>query len=176
MNIGEKIHKLRKEKNMTLLELSEKSGVALATLSRMENGRMTGTVESHVNICKALDVSIADIYKDLPGSPEKVEVQTREDGTEVFIHNKRASSEMLSGNFFTKMIKYLNERIRTMTVVDIALVKWSVLFITIIIVKLFPQLLSIDYVILVILMIACMARPFYKIWIKQLPLDFGKHS
>ena len=65
------------------------------------------------------------------------------------------------------MIKYLNERIKTLTVVDMALVKWSVLFATIIIVKLFPQLLNINYVVLVILMIACMARPLHKVWIKK---------
>jgi len=66
-----------------------------------------------------------------------------------------------------KMINYLNERIKMLTVVDIALVKWSVLFATIIIVKLFPQLLNINYAVLVILMMVCMARPFYKIWIKK---------
>ncbi|MBU4376450.1 MAG: hypothetical protein KKD29_03110 [Candidatus Omnitrophica bacterium] len=65
------------------------------------------------------------------------------------------------------MIARLNERIKTLTVLDIGLVKWSVLFATIIIVKLFPQLLNISYTVLVILMIACMARPIYKIWIKK---------
>ena len=43
--IGKIIHKLRKDRKMTLVELAQKSGVALATLSRMENGRMTGTLE-----------------------------------------------------------------------------------------------------------------------------------
>ena len=66
-----------------------------------------------------------------------------------------------------RMIKYLNERIKTMDVWDIGLTKWSVLFATIIIVKFFPQLLNIGYPILVILMVACMARPLYKIWIKK---------
>ena len=65
------------------------------------------------------------------------------------------------------MIKRINERIRTLTFWDIGLVKWSVLFATIIIVKLFPQILNINYAVLVILMIACMARPIYKIWIKK---------
>jgi len=65
------------------------------------------------------------------------------------------------------MIKYLNERMKTLTVWDMALVKWSALFATIIIVKLFPRILSIPYVVLVICMIACMARPLYKIWIKK---------
>jgi antibiotic biosynthesis monooxygenase (ABM) superfamily enzyme len=65
------------------------------------------------------------------------------------------------------MLKYLNERIKTLTFWDMALVKWSVLFATIIIVKLFPQILSINYPILIILMIVCMARPIYKIYIKS---------
>jgi len=65
------------------------------------------------------------------------------------------------------MIKHLNERIKTLTVWDMSLVKWSVLFATIIIVKLFPQLLSINYPVLVVFMTACMARPIYKIWIKK---------
>jgi quercetin dioxygenase-like cupin family protein/DNA-binding Xre family transcriptional regulator len=102
MNIGETIRKLRKEKKMTLLELSERSGVALATLSRMENGKMTGTLESHVNICRALEVPLTDIYKDLIASSEKVEVETKKAGTGVFVHDKRASSEMLAANSFNK--------------------------------------------------------------------------
>lgn len=102
MNVGEAIHKLRKEKKMTLLELSVKSGVALATLSRMENGRMTGTLESHIAICKALDVSLTDIYKDLMISSGKVEIEARKAGTGVFVHDKKASSEMLAANSFNK--------------------------------------------------------------------------
>ena len=65
------------------------------------------------------------------------------------------------------MFKYMNERIKTLNVWDIGLVKWSVLFATIIIVKLFPQLLNIGYPVLVILMFACMARPIYKMYIKK---------
>jgi len=65
------------------------------------------------------------------------------------------------------MIKYLNERTKTLDVWDLVLTKWSVLFATIIIVKLFPQLLNISYVVLVILMIICMARPVYKFYFKK---------
>jgi len=65
------------------------------------------------------------------------------------------------------MFEKMNERIKKMTVMDIGLVKWSVFFFTIIIVKLFPQLLRINYVALFVLMIACGAKPLYKIWIKS---------
>jgi len=64
------------------------------------------------------------------------------------------------------MFEKMNEKMKTMTIWDMALVKWSVLFATIIIVKLFPQLLNISYPVLAILMIACMVKPLYKMWIK----------
>lgn len=102
MNVGEIVHKLRKEKKMTLLELSEKSGVALATLSRMENGKMTGTLASHINICRALEVSLPDIYKDLVASTQKVDLQAGNARTDVFIHDKRAKSELLTANSLNK--------------------------------------------------------------------------
>ena len=63
--------------------------------------------------------------------------------------------------------KNMDEKVKRMTVMDIGLVKWSVFFFTIIIVKLFPQLLKINYVVLIILVIACGARPLYKFWIKK---------
>jgi hypothetical protein len=61
----------------------------------------------------------------------------------------------------------LNERVKKLTLLDIKLVKLSVFFVTIIIVKFFPQLLKINYPILIILLIACVARPFYSFWIKK---------
>lgn len=61
----------------------------------------------------------------------------------------------------------MNEKIKKMTVWDIGLVKWSVFFFAIIIVKLFPQLLNIGYPILIVLMIACGAKPLCKFWIKK---------
>jgi len=102
MNIGQIIHKLRKEKKMTLLELSSKSGVALATLSRMENGKMTGTLESHMNICTALEVQLPDLYRDLIASTRKVDVQAKAARTDVFIHDKKASAEILAPNVLNK--------------------------------------------------------------------------
>jgi len=61
----------------------------------------------------------------------------------------------------------INVRIKKMTVMDIGLVKWSAFFFAIIIAKLFPQLLKINYVVLIMLTIACGAKPLYKFWIKK---------
>ena len=102
MHVGEIIHKLRKTRKMTLLELSNESGVALATLSRMENGRMTGTLESHMKICKALETNLPDLYKDLSASKKTVELRPRALRADVFVHDNKAVSEMLASNFMNK--------------------------------------------------------------------------
>lgn len=51
--------------NLTLAELSKRSSVALATLSRIETGKMTGTLESHLAIAKALGVPLPDLYQEM---------------------------------------------------------------------------------------------------------------
>lgn len=73
MSIGKKIRLYRKEKSLTLEELSKKSGVALATLSRMETGKMPGTIKAHTQICRALGVSVADLYREIEDASKTVE-------------------------------------------------------------------------------------------------------
>ena len=102
MRVGEIVYKIRKNKNMTLADLAEKSGVAVATLSRMENGKMTGTLESHMKICRALDISLPDLYKDLSASKKAVEVHKNKAKQNVFVHNKKSSSEILASNALNK--------------------------------------------------------------------------
>jgi transcriptional regulator with XRE-family HTH domain len=100
--IGKTINKLRTERKMTLVELSEKSGVALATLSRMENGKMTGTLESHMHICEALNVSLPELYKNLYPDKKAVDIQKQRSRTDVFIHDKKSSEEMLASKILNK--------------------------------------------------------------------------
>lgn len=102
MHIGQIVKKIRKEKRMTLVELSEKSGVALATLSRIENGKMTGTLDSHINIASSLEIPLPDLYKDLAYSKKQVEVKSKKAATDIFIHDKNATSEMLVSKIINK--------------------------------------------------------------------------
>jgi len=102
MRVGDIIHKLRKERKMTLLELSGKSGVALATLSRVENNKMTGTLDSHIAICKAFDLNLPDLYKDLSTSKKTIELHPKSAKTDIFMYDKKTSSEVLASNFMNK--------------------------------------------------------------------------
>ena len=92
MHVGQIIKKLRKENGLTLVELSKESGVALATLSRIENGRMTGTLKSHIKICEALDIVLTDLYKNLSASKKTLEVRTKPAGGAVSVHDKKSSA------------------------------------------------------------------------------------
>ena len=103
-NNGSDIKKLRKEKDITLEELSKKSGVALATLSRMENNKMPGTVTSHNKICKALNVSIAELYKELENESKTIESVQKDNRTEHFVHAKKAKYELLVTKTLDKKI------------------------------------------------------------------------
>jgi len=104
MKIGKRIRQLRKERDMTLDELSEKSGVALATLSRMENDKMTGTLESHNSICKALNTSLAELYKEIEQELKTVDSVPKKDRTEHFVHARKARYELLVSKTLDKKI------------------------------------------------------------------------
>lgn len=71
MYIGEKIHQLRKKNKISLVELSKLSGVQIATISRIENKKMVGTLESHMNISKALGIDVTELYQDITDSIEQ---------------------------------------------------------------------------------------------------------
>jgi len=60
--IGARLRALRKSQKVTLVELAKASGVDSATISRIETGVMTGTLESHVKLATALGVKLTDLY------------------------------------------------------------------------------------------------------------------
>ena len=102
MLIGKKVKELREAAKMSLTELSQQSGVQIATLSRIENEKMTGTVESHLAVAKALGVDITQLYRDIevPQSPPRP--ITEKTATESFTYNAKASYEILANNVFAK--------------------------------------------------------------------------
>ncbi len=65
------------------------------------------------------------------------------------------------------MFEKMNARLKKFTIVDIGLIKCSAFLAAIIIIKLFPQLGKVNYGILILLTLACGARPLYRFWIKK---------
>ena len=113
MKIGKRLRELRKKSNVTLEDLSEKSGVALATLSRMENNKMPGTIKSHTAICKALNISIADLYRELEDESKTIENVQHDKRTEHFVHSKKSKYELLVSKTLDKKIMPLMMKIES---------------------------------------------------------------
>jgi len=102
MKIGNKIRALRKARKMTLQELCEKSEVQLATLSRMENNKMTGTLESHIEIAKALSIPLAELYSDVVVEEKNIDVRTKSTSDDVFVHSDQSSYAILAKKVLSK--------------------------------------------------------------------------
>ena len=60
--IGERLRAIRKGQRLTLKVLSERSGVALSTLSKIELGQITVSYEKFAAVARALDVDIAALF------------------------------------------------------------------------------------------------------------------
>ena len=62
--LGKRIYKLRKEKGWRLQDLSNESGVSLATLTLLENNRNTNvTVDTLGKIAVAFGLSVEELIK-----------------------------------------------------------------------------------------------------------------
>ena len=102
-NLGARFRKLRKEKGLTLVEVSKKTGVAQATLSRIETGTMIGTVESHEKIAEVLGIGLAELYTGLDSRYEQI-THTPERERKFTLQNKTIQTELLTTDNFKKKI------------------------------------------------------------------------
>ena len=104
MTIGKRIRELRQAKDWTLAELAKRAGVALSSLSRIETGKMTGTLESHIQVSRAFGIRLPELYADLDSSITPVEV--RKGGAEAkrFSDGKGAGlATLFSGSLHKRM-------------------------------------------------------------------------
>lgn len=102
--IGSRIRTIRKAKKITLVELSKQTDIAQATLSRIETGRMIGTVESHEKIAEALGMSLAELYAPLDRRYEEV-AHTKKEAPRKVVHQSRGCQiELLTQEVTRKKI------------------------------------------------------------------------
>lgn len=106
-SIGARLRAIRKQQKVRLLELTKASGVDAATISRIETGKMTGTLECHMRLTRALGVKLASLYDGLEDAQAKasVSVQNPSGRTEVYVHQTGKSSvSMLTTNVLRKKL------------------------------------------------------------------------
>ena len=105
--IGGRLRVLRKTQRVTLVELAKSSGVDAATISRIETGRMTGTLECHMKLTRGLGVKLTELYAGIEEAQAKggVAVQAPSRRTEVYVHQAGQSSmAMLTSEVLAKKL------------------------------------------------------------------------
>lgn len=63
--VGARLRTVRTVQRLTQPVLASLSGVDAATISRMERGRMAGTLECHLKLSCALGLTLAELYNGL---------------------------------------------------------------------------------------------------------------
>lgn len=71
-NLGPRVKTLRQERGLTLQQVSERSGVSVSTLSKVENGQVSGTVNTMLKIARGLGVlfdHLLEAPRETPSAP-----------------------------------------------------------------------------------------------------------
>jgi quercetin dioxygenase-like cupin family protein/DNA-binding XRE family transcriptional regulator len=105
--VGSRLRSLRKNQKVTLVELAKASGVDAATISRIETGRMTGTLESHVKLVTALGEKLTALYSGIEDdrATKAVAIQSAASRTDVYVHQAgKFSTAMLTSDVLKKKL------------------------------------------------------------------------
>ena len=102
--LGGRIRNLRRQKKITLIELAKTTGVAQATLSRMETGLMIGTVKSHQKIAEALGISLGELYGGIDSRHDRIGHQAASSERKVYAKTDQMKCELLTQEISKKKI------------------------------------------------------------------------
>ncbi len=106
-SLGARLQAIRKAQRVTLVELAKGAGVDAATISRIENGQMTGTLECHLRLATALGVKITELYAGIEAARTKdaVTMQESSQHAEVYVHDAgKSSMSMLTTDVLKKQM------------------------------------------------------------------------
>jgi transcriptional regulator with XRE-family HTH domain len=85
-NVGPRVKALRQDRGLTLQEVSERCGVSVSTLSKLENGQVSGTVNTVLKVARGLGVLFDHLLGDEPEAavqPMARLVRTKAEGAEI---------------------------------------------------------------------------------------------
>ena len=110
--LGSRIQYLRKQRRITLVEMSEKTDIDMATLSRMENEKMVGTLDSHRRIAQALGLRLPQLYEEVAQKLEDIKEKAIRRRVETFSHSSGAVAELLTNGILQKKMMPVLLRIK----------------------------------------------------------------
>ncbi len=106
--LGLRIKTLRKARRLTLVEIAAKTGIDQATLSRIENGKMSGTIKSHMKIADVLGVPLPELYEKVMEQINETKEKIAKRKLEVLSRSTGVTAELLAtGTLHRKMVPTL---------------------------------------------------------------------
>ncbi len=110
--LGKRMRELRNRQGLTIAQITEKTGIDKATLSRIENGKMRGPVSVHMKIAQALGVRLPDLYEDVLSAHRPQEEKKTREKIETFSHSSGAVAQLLTSGALQKKMMPLLLRIK----------------------------------------------------------------
>lgn len=102
MNVLDRILQLRLERNWTEYRLAEESGIAQTTISSWFSKKITPTIPSLTNICRAFNISLSEFFA-FDGTPS---VLTDTQKTALAAFNKLTKNQQ---NTIIELMNCMNE-------------------------------------------------------------------
>lgn len=78
MDVGDRIRRIREERGLSQRRLAQLAGIGQSFLSQVERGEKDPGIKTLLNICKALNVSIAHLFEDGGDLPPHIRSLIRE--------------------------------------------------------------------------------------------------
>ena len=111
--LGKRIRALRKARKLTLVEISKKTGIDQATLSRIENEKMTGTLDSHMRLAEALGVRLPELYDQVISQIHEAREKAVRRRLETFSHSSGAITQLLTTGILQKKMMPVLLKLKT---------------------------------------------------------------
>lgn len=92
VQIGNKLKSIRKENGWKLGELAEKSGLSMAMISKIENGRVIPTLPSLIQLIQTLNLNISEFFSDLKSNNDFKGYILRKKNDYVAVHKEEEST------------------------------------------------------------------------------------
>lgn len=99
MNIGEKIHQIRKLSGMTQEELAEKMNVSRQTVSKWETGASAPDLENAIRLCELFQISLNDFMRGGQSMEQETKI-TLQDIIKLNRRSRQMTVTLIGGLFF----------------------------------------------------------------------------
>ncbi|MFE0752943.1 helix-turn-helix domain-containing protein [Inquilinus sp. NPDC058860] len=115
-SLGPRLKALRRTRGWTLEAASERTGLAKSTLSKIENGRMSPTVEVLLKLSQGFGVDLAGLFGE--ARPDPAARSLTRAGTGPRHETRSYSHELLGADLADKRITPVRARVKARTLLD----------------------------------------------------------